>query len=202
MCFESNKQTEMLVPLIEECLCQAKIWYQDLNLIAFTNGPGSFTGVRIGYSCAKALQISTNLPIIALSSLEVIAYPLLQTKHDNLKKILVVNDAKLSEFYIQDFNFSDKLVATYEPHLIAVDKIKEFFPKENFLLAGSAKLLIKELPKNCTILDGEDFISAKNIALLAKDNYQNQDDVKNAPLYIRKPKISKRKDLIQLDPVS
>lgn len=193
--FEANKQSEMLVPLIEECLIQAKIWYQDLNLIAFTNGPGSFTGVRVGYSCAKALQIATNIEVVVVNSLEVIAYSLLRAKHGNPKKILVVNDARLDEFFISEFNIvGDRISAVYEPQLISTDKIKDFFPKENFILVGSAKTLIAELPENCFISKGEDSILAKNIAFLAQEIHQNKNNSNQSPLYIRKPKISQRKN--------
>ena len=45
--YESGKQSEILIPEIEKILQTSNIWYQDLNFIASTSGPGSFTGVRI-----------------------------------------------------------------------------------------------------------------------------------------------------------
>jgi tRNA threonylcarbamoyladenosine biosynthesis protein TsaB len=193
--FENNKHSELLIPVIEECLNQAKIWYQDLDLIAFTNGPGSFTGIRVGYSCAKALAISTNLPVFALSSLEAIAYSYLQELRNGIGKILVVNDARLEEFFIQEFVLeNDCLKASFEPMMIGALELKNFLPDEKFLLAGSAKNIIKDQIKNAVILQKEDFIDAKNIALLAMENYRKQEgSVQNQALYIRKPKISERK---------
>ena len=193
--FENNKHSELLIPVIEECLNQAQIWYQDLDLIAFTNGPGSFTGIRVGYSCAKALAISTNLPVVALSSLEAIAHSYLQELRNGIGKILVVNDARLEEFFIQEFVLeNDCLKASFEPMMIGVLELKNFLPDGKFLLAGSAKNIIKDQIKNAVILQKEDFIDAKNIALLAMENYRKQEgNVQNQALYIRKPKISERK---------
>ena len=199
--FESNLQAEMLIPSIEDCLKQADIWYQDLNLIAFTNGPGSFTGVRIGYSCAKALAIATKLPIIAFSSLEVVAYSYRLGCYEgqNFQKILVVNDAKLGELFIQEFAIENgEIRANFEPMIINLDEIKNFLPQEQFLLIGSAKLMIKEWAENAIICEREDFIDAKNIALLALKKYSptnNKDSQALYPqaLYIRKPKITARK---------
>jgi tRNA threonylcarbamoyladenosine biosynthesis protein TsaB len=196
--FEASKQTELLIPLIEECLTSAKIWYQGLDLIAFTNGPGSFTGIRVGFSCAKSLQIATNLPIIAISSLEAIAYGKRRIQYKKIpqyKKILVVNDARLDELYIQEFDVMKcKITSCYETKLIKFDEVKSFFPKEKFLLLGSAKSLIKNLEENCIVEKEEDFISAVNIALLAKEIYEAQNNIEKAEaLYIRQPKIGKRK---------
>ncbi|MES2677959.1 MAG: tRNA (adenosine(37)-N6)-threonylcarbamoyltransferase complex dimerization subunit type 1 TsaB [Pseudomonadota bacterium] len=187
---ENNKHSEMLIPVIEECLRQAEIWYQDLDAIAFTNGPGSFTGIRVGYSCAKALAIATSLPVIAVSSLEVIAYSYLGEG----KKILVVNDARLEEFFIQEFVIKNgQLKPSFEPMMIKVEELKDFLPKEKFVLAGSAKNMIKDDLENALIFEQEDFIDAKNIALLAEEKYASNHDFKSSALYIREPKISQRK---------
>jgi tRNA threonylcarbamoyladenosine biosynthesis protein TsaB len=190
--FEENKHSEMLIPVIEECLKQAQIWYQDLDAIAFTNGPGSFTGIRVGLSCAKALAISTKLPVIAVNSLEAIAYSYLQnTEYD---KILVVNDARLEEFFIQEFTIeNNQLKPSFEPMMIKVDDLKDFLPKEKFLLAGSAKDMIKNNLENAIIFPEEDFIDAKNIALLAEEKYLKNHNSKSSALYIREPKISQRR---------
>jgi len=71
---ESGKQSELLIPEIEKILQENKIWYQDLDLITATKGPGSFTGVRIGLAVARTLKIATNLPLILINSLEALAF--------------------------------------------------------------------------------------------------------------------------------
>ena len=222
---EENKHSALLVRSIEECLKQAKIWYQDLDLIAFTNGPGSFTGIRVGLSCAKALAIATNLPVFAVNSLEAIAYSYFiglegLEREENSKavfsdksrcqsyfsgttmgvnKILVVNDARLEEFFIQEFVVENrKLKSSFEPMIIRVDELKDFLPSENFLLAGSAKNIIKDDLKNAIISSEEDFIDAKNIAFLAAEKYPENHILESSALYIRQPKISQRKRKVSL----
>jgi tRNA threonylcarbamoyladenosine biosynthesis protein TsaB len=195
--FENNRQAEMLVPAIEECLTKLAMWYQDLDLIAFTKGPGSFTGVRIGCSCAKALAIATKLPVIAFSSLEVIAYNYYSrvVNNNDYQKILVVNDAKLDEFFIQEFVIEgNKIKSTFKPTLINSKEIKKFLPQQQFLLAGSAKLMIKDEIKNAIVFEQEDFINAKNIALLALEKYAISNPRELSALYIRQPKITARKN--------
>lgn len=69
--FESGKQSELLIVEIEKLLREQKIWYQDLDLIVATKGPGSFTGTRIGLTAARVIKAATNLPLILINSDEV-----------------------------------------------------------------------------------------------------------------------------------
>ena len=107
---------------------------------------------------------------------------------------MVVNDARLEEFFIQEFIIeNNQLKPSFEPMMIAVGELKSFLPKEQFILAGSAKNMIKDSLENAIIFDQEDFIDAKNIALLAEEKYSKNQDSKSSALYIRQPKISQRK---------
>ena len=83
--------------------------------------------------------------------------------------------------------------SSFEPIMIKVEELQEFLPKEKFLLAGSAKNMIKDNLENALISEQEDFIDAKNIALLAEAKYLQNHDSQSSALYIRKPKISQRK---------
>lgn len=72
----SNEVThsEKLLPLIHETLRQLDLTLHDISLLACINGPGSFTGIRIGLATIKAFAQVENLPIYAMSSLEAIAF--------------------------------------------------------------------------------------------------------------------------------
>ncbi len=177
---ESGIQAEMLVPTIEECLIFAKIWYQDLDYIAVTNGPGSFTGVRVGMSVAKAISLASNLPLIGIGSLEAIAY---SYKNSGYNKILVAIDARMDEFFIQEFQLlNSKLIANYEAKLVSMQDVENYYPKEDFLLVGTNK---------------NDVITAENIAFAAQEiidqNYNQNQNFSADMVYIREPRISKRK---------
>ncbi len=74
--FVNTKQThsQTLLPMAEALLKNLGLGCGDLDCIAVSNGPGSFTGVRIGVSCAKGLAMPNNTPCCGLSTLEVIAH--------------------------------------------------------------------------------------------------------------------------------
>jgi hypothetical protein len=105
----------------------------------------------------------------------------------------VVNDARLEELFIEEFNVENKqLQSVFEPKLIKADEIEVYLPKEKFILAGSAKKII-EAGENAVIFEQNDFINAANVALLAQQKYSPNQQFATSALYIRKPKISKRK---------
>lgn len=68
--------TETLLPLIDECLSSCGLGLEDVDAFALSNGPGSFTGVRIGVSLIKGLAFGRGKPCVALSTLEALAYNL------------------------------------------------------------------------------------------------------------------------------
>lgn len=182
---ESGKQAEMLLPQIEEILRANNIWYQDLDLIAATQGPGSFTGVRIGLTVARTLKIATNKPLILINSLEALAF-----KHRNQpKEIFVAIDAKMDEFFIASFKSKNgKLETITEPQLVKQEEIKNFLPKENFLLCSSAKNLITNETSPL-----EEIAEADTVGLLALEKWNRKDYLETDALYLRAPKITERK---------
>jgi len=64
---------EKLHVFIEELLLELHLHYKDLNAIAVSQGPGSYTGLRIGISAAKGLCYALNIPLIAIDTLEILA---------------------------------------------------------------------------------------------------------------------------------
>ncbi|MCI9084478.1 MAG: tRNA (adenosine(37)-N6)-threonylcarbamoyltransferase complex dimerization subunit type 1 TsaB [Bacilli bacterium] len=65
--------SNVIMPTIEEAFKQSKILPKDIDKIFVSTGPGSFTGIRVGLTVAKTMAWSLNIPIVPISSLEVIA---------------------------------------------------------------------------------------------------------------------------------
>ena len=87
---ESEKSHSIyLVPMIDEILKENNIECQDLSEILVVNGPGSFTGIRLGVTVAKTLAYTLNIPIKTISSIEAISASI---KDNN--KIITISDTK------------------------------------------------------------------------------------------------------------
>lgn len=101
---EENNQkfshAEKLHVFIDEVLKKAKIDNKQLNAIAVSKGPGSYTGLRIGVSAAKGLCFALDIPLISTLTLEVIA----QQVQQDTRYIIPMIDARRMEVYSAVFN--------------------------------------------------------------------------------------------------
>ena len=87
-----NKKThsQTLLPMIDKVLKFTETDIKDIDYIAVTEGPGSFTGLRIGAATAKGLAQACNIPIVSVSTLEALAYNVFETD----KLICSIMDAR------------------------------------------------------------------------------------------------------------
>lgn len=189
---ESSKQSELLIPQIEDILKNNKIHYQNLDLIACSKGPGSFTGSRIGLTVARTLKLAMNLPLILLDSCEIIA-----SKYNQEQlPIVVLIDARGHEFFYAKFLDN---VTIDQSQLVKLEDLATILPEQNFLLCGSGKKIaakiLAQAKRPFKITNDEDDSHAALICKLAyhKFNVEKQDSQNLDPLYLRQPRISQRK---------
>lgn len=117
----SRRTAQTLAPAMHDLLAQAKIPCGQVELVATTVGPGSFTGLRIGVTAAKSFAYATGAAVIGLSSLEVLAASLPPEIALPGQRVQAVLDAQRSELFVGEFR-----VATYEagdPSLPRMERI-------------------------------------------------------------------------------
>lgn len=104
---ESHKHSEIMVATIDDMLKQHKLHYKDLDFVATTKGPGSFTGLRVGLAFLKTLQILANIKVMAVDNFTAYAYhyyqKIQQQKFAN-HSIFVALDSGNQHVYLCGFN--------------------------------------------------------------------------------------------------
>ena len=94
--------SKKIFSIVENCLSTANIFVNDLNSIAISIGPGSFTGLRIGLAAAKGMALGACLPIIPVPTFEAIALEALAyTKHN--ENFFIANKVNKEEIYFAGF---------------------------------------------------------------------------------------------------
>ena len=97
--------SELLMPMIDKVLADAGVDVADIDVFAVVNGPGSFTGVRIGVCAAKALAQATGKPVAEISSLHAMAYPF----RDFEGTVCAMADARNAQAYYAFFKNGERI---------------------------------------------------------------------------------------------
>ncbi len=123
---EFSRHSENLFPLLMEMLEKHDLKLSDFDCFGCVTGPGSFTGIRIGMSVIKGFGFALNKPIVAISSLELLAQN--RTKLCKTGKILAVINAGAGLVYHQAFELQNgyNLKALYQPKLDSFKHFAEF----------------------------------------------------------------------------
>lgn len=154
-----NEKThsEKLMPLIDELFNSTKLSLDDVNLISCDNGPGSFTGLRIGIATVKALAEVKNIPVVGCSSLDALSYNIQNAEH-----ICSLIDARNNQVYCAIYDNNHELISDY-----MADDINNLIPifenYTNLKFVGDGFNNHQDLFKQTDIYD--DTIYSKNIGI-------------------------------------
>ena len=149
MCVAENKITRfqlaprqhasLLLPMIQALLIDANITLQEIDVIAFGCGPGSFMGVRLATAMAQGLAFGLQIPVIPVSTLQIIA----QTAYEKTgeKNILAGWDARMDEIYYGFYSVNDQgVMQSLEYDALSAPALIDpaIFAHDAFVLAGNA----------------------------------------------------------------
>jgi len=124
---------ESLHVFIDDAIKTAKIDKSQIDAIAVSKGPGSYTGLRIGVSAAKGLSYALNIPLISISTLEALAHQL-QIEDGAIVPML---DARRLEVYSAVFDSNYKVLRDIEAQILNEDSFKALLSKGKVYFIGN-----------------------------------------------------------------
>lgn len=162
---------EILPGMIEAAAQDAGVPLKALRRIAVTIGPGSFTGIRVGVAMARGLALSLGIPAVGVTTLQVVAEPLLRQANP----VLALIDARREELYSQLFAADGSPLG--EPLALHYDEARELGATKNAILAGSgAAILAGAISPQ---------IDPMPLDVIGRIGARLPEDTKASPLYIR-----------------
>lgn len=183
--FKNHAETLMVV--IDQLMANIKWQPQDLDSISVTNGPGSYTGIRIGVTCAKTLGYTLDIPVKCVSSLELLSYnlnylndtlivPLINARRNNLYAgVYLAQNNKITNL------ISDKFYSEQELY----DILQKYDDKQVYLLGDTQEF---NLLNNKYLCIDDNINNIPNAYYLTKCKgtvYQGEDIHQIVPNYLK-----------------
>lgn len=186
---ERNVHASHITLFIQEVMQQAGKQFADLNAVAISKGPGSYTGLRIGVSTAKGLCYALDIPLIGVDTVEAMASGLLAQQLIPDGGLLVpMIDARRMEVYTGIFEKDLTPVESVSAKIVDEGSFAEFGDRELYLFGDGADKF-KELFAAYHNIHFVDFVnSASNLNVLALKKFQNDEKENLAyfePFYLK-----------------
>ncbi len=168
---KNYSHAEKLHLFIQDVLSEANISKKDIEAIAVSKGPGSYTGLRIGVSAAKGLSFALDKPLISIETLKSLAYSI----KINNGLIVPMLDARRMEVYAAIYNDNYQQIRTIKAEIISEHSFKKELLEQKVYFLGDGAMKCKEIitHKNAIFIDDK-FPSAKEMATLSFKKYEQK----------------------------
>ncbi len=211
-----REQASQLIPLIQEVLNEAQSDFKAIDLIVCTNGPGSFTGLRIGLSTARVLGLALSVPVIGVNTLDLMARHYIIANNSEIKDTdtdspdwLILLETKRTDFYGRYYNADG--VPQSPSFALETSEIMEQAPNRPLKIGGDAAKRFQAnvtednatfFADRCARFEFNEEYKLSDPILLAQiglEQYEREDDQgAPQPLYLRgadvsQPKVPPRK---------
>ena len=124
---------EALLPLIERIMARVEGGFEGLDRIAVTVGPGSYTGLRVGLSAARAIGLAANIPVVGVTTLSALLAPQLALTGE--ATIVAAIDARHGAVYLQAMSVAEGVVIP--PRHVALEEAVALLGRRPAILTGS-----------------------------------------------------------------
>lgn len=164
---------ERLHLYIQQILKENGFTPEELQAIAVSKGPGSYTGLRIGVSAAKGLCFSLDIPLISIPTLTSLAHQVVEVEAEFIFPLL---DARRMEVYTAGFNAQKEEILQTQAMILDETSFEEFLKKGQVFFIGDGLPKFREIctHPNAHFLEGK-LPSAREMGALAYKKYKEED---------------------------
>jgi len=199
---ESEKtfsHASQLTILIQKCIEEANITLTNLDAVALSQGPGSYTGLRIGVSVAKGICYALNKPMIAIDTLQALAWACKEEKKQPVHYCPMI-DARRMEVYTAMYNSKNEEIKPVNALIIDENSFESIFSKkEKIIFCGNGAEKCKTVITSSFAEFSPVICSAKNLVFLSKKYFEIENFSNVAyfsPLYYKSPNITTPKKIL------
>lgn len=177
--------------LIDEVLKESGIVVTQIDAVAVSKGPGSYTGLRIGVSMAKGICYSANIPLIAVGSLRAMAVGLLAQNYDLPENTLLspMIDARRMEVYTAIYDLEANPKSEVEAKIVSEHSYDDLLKEHSVIFFGNGAAKCKPVISNQNAIFIDDFLpSARFMLPLALNAYRHEEFEDTAyfePFYLK-----------------
>jgi len=181
------KHSAMLIPTIDKLLKKCHLKLKNISAIALSIGPGSFTGLRIGVATCKGINLALGTPIVAVPTLDAIAYNFINEETELLCPLI---DAKKNKIYSSFYGVNGNILHRLSHYMLTdVDSMVKNIDRPTLVFGDAVKLYGDYLRKNTLlkISTTEWHPKAETVAKLGLEKAKKRQFVnpdKLAPMYL------------------
>ncbi len=181
---ETKGQDSQLLPLINDVLQEVKLDFKNLNLIATTIGPGSFTGIRVGLSLARGFRLALKIPLITFNCFDWVFETVLEKQ--KYEEIYVVLNSLREELFCKKYSLKQ-----HKPELLKGHEIAQFLTSKSTLIIGDGASFVQDFvvhQQNVSIISK--MPKAETLIELALKQINTNSYNIEKPFYLRLPDIT------------
>jgi tRNA threonylcarbamoyl adenosine modification protein YeaZ len=177
-------QAEVLMPMVARVMRQADVAFADIDRVAVTVGPGSFTGLRVGIAAARGIALATGKPAVGLTTLAAFAAPYIAA--DDTEPVVAAIDARHEHVYLQVFGPGGRTLVS--PRITPLREAIRAASDTTRIVGTAAAQMAAAWPANrpaLTVVDAKDAPDIDWVAHLGAAALDSQGPPR--PLYLRAP---------------
>ncbi|CAI8375370.1 MAG: tRNA threonylcarbamoyladenosine biosynthesis protein TsaB [Cellvibrionales bacterium UBA7375] len=122
---EPRSHSRLLMPMVQQVLAEAQIKVNQLDAIGVSIGPGSFTGLRIGFAAVQGMAYGADIPVVPISTLKLMVATYSRQQNTAVCEITALLDARMSEFNLGRYKLEDnnQIVALEDDRPVSAEQV-------------------------------------------------------------------------------